>query len=769
MDCKEVRQWINAHRIKALCLMVLCTCLIAYFFCLPSDLFAETSYSTVVISSEGELLGARISEDSQWRFPPSDTVPEKFSRCIIEFEDRYFQWHPGVNPISIVRALKDNISSGRVISGASTITMQVIRMSRKKERSLGQKVIESIMATRLELRCSKEEILALYASHAPFGGNVVGLEAASWRYFGRGSDDLSWGEAATLAVLPNAPSAIHPGKNRDALKAKRDRLLEKLYDRGYIDSLTLELACEEPLPESPLPLPDHAFHLVQNLNETQPGEIHRTSIEFGLQCAVEDVTDRWNREFSSRGITDLAAVVFDVHTGEMMAYIGNASPGDGRPASMVDIASSARSTGSVLKPILYCTLMQEGKILPYTLLPDIPVNINGFSPQNFDHKYAGAVPASEALSRSLNVPSVFMLRKYGVEKFKQTLTDAGMSTLTRDASDYGLSLILGGAEGKLTEITGMYAAMSAYYQDSGFQQWDIKPLRWPLTDKMALYYTFDALKEVNRPDEMDWRMISSVRKVAWKTGTSYGFRDGWAVGVTPDHAVGVWVGNASGEGSPGLVGARTAGPVMFDIFNLLDKSEWFGFPLYDEMTEAEVCRESGHLKGIHCTGCDTLYLPVNALRSEPCPYHHSINLTKDRKWRTEKPGPGTIRESFFLLPPGMEWYYRQHHPEYTALPPVRPGEDLSGNYCPMEFIYPEDGNRIHIPRMLDGSGGSIIFNLAHSNPQTEVFWHLDQNYIGSTRHLHQLSIRPEDGHHTMTVVDENGNQAFISFTTSTSY
>lgn len=768
MKVSGIMEWANRHRAKAFLLLSLCIMLSVYMLCLPRDLFKDTSYSTVVTAADGELLGARIADDGQWRFPPADTVPERFSRCIIEFEDRYFRWHPGVNPVSVLRALKENISSGKVTSGASTITMQVIRMSRGRERSLRQKAIEAILATRLEMRCSKDEILALYAAHAPFGGNVVGLEAASWRYFGRPADDLSWAEAATLAVLPNSPSAIHPGKNRDALKSKRDRLLERLLKRGRIDSVTFVLACDEPIPDAPLPLPDHAFHIVQRLSITRNGEKTRTDIDYDLQKAVEDVTSRWNTDFSSGGIKDLAAVVLDVHTGRTLAYIGNADPDSGRPGSKVDIAASPRSTGSILKPLLYCALLQDGSMLPHTLLPDIPVNINGFSPQNFDQKFAGAVPASEALARSLNVPSVYMLRKFGVAEFKELLADAGMSTLTREASDYGLSLILGGAEGSLTDMTTMYAALSAFYQDRDFSGWTEKPSDWPLTDRMAIYLTFDALKEVNRPDEMDWRMISSVRKVAWKTGTSYGFRDGWAIGVTPDYAVGVWVGNAYGEGSPGLVGARTAGPVMFDIFNLLDDGGWFDFPLYEDYIEAEVCRESGHLKGPHCTGCDTLSLPKKALRSDVCPYHRIVNLTEDGRWRTERPGAGTIRKPMFLLPPGMEWFYRERHPEYVPMPPVRPGEGDGEGYSPMQFIYPEGGSTIRVPKRLDGSPGEITFNLAHSTPQTEVFWHLDQEFIGTTKHLHQLSIRPEDGFHTMTAVDEDGHTVSVSFTTGSS-
>lgn len=496
-----------------------------FAFCLPRELFGNVSYSTVVMDKNGELLGARIADDGQWRFPPSDTVPRKFGQALVEFEDRAFRWHPGVNPGAVCRALWQNIREGERVSGGSTITMQVIRMSRGKERNLWQKIIEAVLAVRLELRYSKDEILALYASYAPFGGNVVGLEAAAWRYFGRASSDLSWGEAATLAVLPNSPSLIHPGKNRDALFAKRNRLLEKMLHRNVIDSLSYSLACDEPLPEAPLPLPQFAPHLVEYCHSSARYQAVRTSVDISLQRKTEAVAQRWCDGFAKRGIGDLAYLVVDVKSGEVLSYGGNIGFGTGRDGSQVDVVRAGRSTGSVLKPILYAALLQDGDILPNMLMTDIPVNINGFSPQNFDRNFYGAVPASEALARSLNVPSVHSLRKYGFPKFYDLLKACGMTTLDKDASHYGLSLILGGAEGTLWDIVHIYAAMaavmeaggpSAASESGGVPRCDggswVGP-DFPLRDRTALWYTFDALSEVNRPDEMDWRQISSLRKV----------------------------------------------------------------------------------------------------------------------------------------------------------------------------------------------------------------------------------------------------------------
>ncbi len=688
---------------------------VAWLLCLPRDLFKGVSYSTVVESAEGELLGARIAADQQWRFPPCDTVPERFAKALVQFEDRRFRWHPGVDPAALGRALVDNVRSGHVVSGGSTLTMQVIRLSRQKERTLWQKMIEAVLATRLELRYSKRRILALYASHAPFGGNVVGLEAASWRYFGRPAAELSWAESATLAVLPNAPASIHMGRSRDELLAKRNRLLLRLKEHGDLSADDYEAAIQEPLPDAPLPLPSWASHYVEGCPK---GVRTRSSLRLSLQRAVEEAVNRRSDELAREGIADMAAVVIDNLSGEVVAYVGNASPYRERTGVSVDIALAPRSTGSILKPFLYKAALEEGVILPRTLLPDIPVNLSGFAPQNFDRQFYGAVPADEALARSLNVPSVFLLRQYGVPKFHALLRSAGLSTLTQTPEHYGLSLILGGAECKLAEITAAYSALAT---ENGLAQW----------------YTMDALKEVNRPDELDWRLIRSVRKAAWKTGTSYGFRDAWAVGMTPRWTIGVWAGNADGHGVPGLTGARTAGPTLFDILNLLpEDKEWF---CHSERSEesvwTSVCHDSGMLAGPDCPGEDLL-IPAAGLDSEPCPYH---------------------RTGEFVLPPVMEWYYRPYHPEYTGAT-ARPASTA------VQFIYPQTGAVLSIPRQLSGEKEGIVFRAAHHRPDATLWWHMDNTYIGETRFQHELRLTPAPGKHTLTVVDDEGNTAFVRFT-----
>lgn len=750
-------------------LCILAFLVTGYIFCLPRHLF-HVPYSTVVTDRNEELLGARIASDGQWRFPPRNTTPEKIKECLITFEDKHFYHHWGVNPFAIGRAFYQNVKNKRIVSGGSTLTMQTIRLARNESRTFREKLIEMIWATRLEFRASKEEILSMYISHAPFGGNVVGLDAAAWRYFGHSADDLSWAESAMLAVLPNAPAMIHLSKGRKTLLDKRNRLLKQLLEKKTIDSSTYELAISEPLPDEPHPLPHIAPYLVSRFYQERNGEYSRSTINKGIQTQVEDLAERWSNEFGRSDIRNLAILVIDIPSNQVVAYCGNVHFDRKQGGNQVDVIQAPRSTGSILKPFLYYAMLQEGSLLPDMLLPDVPVNINGFTPQNFSMQFEGAVPASEALARSLNIPAVTMLQRYGVPKFHSFLQQIGLKTINRSSSHYGLSLILGGAEATLWDVTNAYAMMGRSLLQLPQRSCSLLLPTSRITESTdpfqpgAVWQTFDALKEVNRPEEIDWKSIPSMQTIAWKTGTSYGFRDAWAVGVTPRYAVGVWVGNATGEGKPGLVGAQTAGPVLFDIFNLLPSSSWFTRPV-GIFVEAEVCRKSGHLKGRFCDETDTLLVLPAGLRTEACPYHHLVTLSADESQRIYENCANTeptLRKSWFTLPPVWEWYYKQHHPEYKPLPPFKAGcgEDT---FLPMQFIYPPMNARIKLPKQLDGSKGFLTVELAHNNPNATVFWHLDETYQAQTQDFHKISLQPAAGKHSLTAVDGEGNTISTTF------
>ncbi len=487
-----------------------------------------------------------------------------------------------------------------------------------------------------------------------------------------------------------------------------------------------------------------------------------------MQVNLEDILERWNNEFTRSDIHNLAAIIIDVKTNEVIAYCGNVSFNNINHGNQVDVIQADRSTGSILKPFLFEAMLTEGEILPQTLIPDVPVNINGFSPQNFNLQFQGAVHASAAVARSLNIPLVYMLRQYSVPKFYDYLKQNKVAELPRTASNYGLSLILGGAEARLGDITTAYSNMARMLTGLESTEYhlmlnDDPKIIHSTFNPGAVWQVFEAIKEVNRPEEIDWRSISTMQKIAWKTGTSYGFRDAWAVGVTPKYAVGVWVGNASGEGKPNLTGARTAGPVMFDIFEMLPSSEWFQ-PPSGIFIEAEICKQSGHIKNRFCEDTDTTLILPEGMRTEACPYHITVSLTSDERFRVYEnciSQETIVQKSWFLLPPVWAWYYKKYNPGYKSLPPFKTGcgED---SYNPMQFIYPQGNTKIYLPRQLNGSEGKINIELAHTNPSATIFWHIDNEYTGSTTDFHQLSVHLAVGKHSVTVVDQEGNTLSIS-------
>ncbi len=772
----NIWRYIKRNKIKSVIIPAL---LVWYYFSLPRVLFSEP-YSTVIESEGGELLGARIARDGQWRFPAQDSVPYKFRQCIIHFEDQYFYSHPGFNPIAIFNAMRQNFKAGRVVRGGSTLTQQVIRLSREgKKRSYFEKLIELILATRLELRYSKDNILGLYAAHAPFGGNVVGLEMASWRYFGVQPHQLSWAETATLAVLPNAPALIYPGKNQQQLLEKRNRLLKKLYEEKVIDKLTYELSVLERLPQKPYPLPQAAQHLLQFAAKKKEGSRIKTTVKSALQSRVNQIAARYYNEYRQTEVHNLAILVVDVKTRNILAYVGN-SPTDNYHQKDVDIIPAPRSTGSILKPLLFASMLDAGELLPNTLVADVPTQIAGYSPKNYELTYDGAVPAQKALSRSLNIPAVLMLKDFGIYRFYEQLQHFKLRDINRHPNHYGLSLILGGAESNLWDLCRTYAGLTstlnyftstqAKYRDNEFTElnWDSsgKPdfgketFNKPQIGAGAIWLTYNAMKEVNRPEgDEAWRFYDSSLEIAWKTGTSFGSRDAWAIGTSPRYVVGVWVGNASGEGRPSITGVGSAAPILFDVFNLLPKQKWFSLP-YNDMAEADVCSKSGHIAGEHCPKVKQ-WIPLNGTKTAVCPYHKLVHLDISGQYRVNSSCENIdnmITRSWFVLPPVMEWYYKSGHIDYAPLPPYRSDcMGVSGSY--IDFIYPKENGKIYLTKDFSGTVQPVVFKAAHTLKNGRLFWYLDGEYLGETQTFHEMPVKAKTGKYYLTITDEAGNEA----------
>ncbi len=725
-------------------------------------------YATLMLDRHGRPLAARIAADQQWRFAPLQRVPDKYRQALLTFEDRRFYWHPGIDPLAIGRAALANARAGHVVSGGSTVTMQLARLLRDDPpRTLAEKASEALLAVRLEWHLDKPRILAEYASRAPFGGNTVGLRAASWRYFQRAPDALSWAEAALLAVLPNSPALIHPGRDRARLLAKRNALLATLRERGVLDAADLRLARLEPLPRLH-GVPQLAPRLMDSL-AAAPGAspLLRTTLDAALQGRVAELAGQHGRRLAREGVHNLAVVVIDHRDLQVRAYLGNVSHGDPLTyGAAVDIARRPRSTGSVLKPLLYGLMLDAGLILPDTLVADLPTNYGGYSPENFDREYRGAVPAHEALSRSLNIPAVRMLRGYGVGRFQDQLTAMGMSTLFRSADDYGLTLVLGGAEGSLFELTSIYARLFATARDGQaapvgvLSDWPAVAEPFPISAGAA-WLTLDALRDVARPGTArQWRLYRSSQPIAWKTGTSYGLRDAWAIGSNGHYTVGVWAGNGNGEPAPSLGGAATAAPLMLDIFSLLGPARWPPAPL-DQLKSVRVCADDGYLAGGRCQDKEAL-APLHSHFQRVTPHHRRIQL--DANGQRVHGGCEAVARmhgrDWFVLPPAQAWFYRLRHPEYRPLPAWRAdcvaGARALDPHPPMALIYPHAGAALYLPREMGGRPGQAVFRVVHERPGARLFWHLDDRYLGVTEHFHEWALRADPGWHTLTLVDDQG-------------
>lgn len=752
-------------------LFALLFCIWFIFFLLPNDLF-NAPKSLVIYDKHHQLMYASVAKDEQWRFPQIDSVPNKIRKCVVEYEDAYFYYHLGINPISLVKSFILNLKKKDIKRGGSTITMQTIRLLlNNPDRNYRNKLYEILLAFRLECTHSKKTILKYYISNAPYGGNVIGIEAASWRYFGKSPSLLSWAEAATLAVLPNQPSYIYPGKNEAKLLQKRDNLLYKLKEKGKISSDDYHLAIAEPLPQKKFKIPAYAYHLATQIGSKNRQSIVHTTLDLTIQKKVMAIVETHQKQNKANLINNVAAIVINSKNAEILAYVGNTS--DTIDGNKINMITRPRSSGSTLKPHLYAHMIDAGHITPKSLLEDIPMDINGYEPNNNSYRFDGVVPAQQALVRSLNIPWIKALKTYGYQQFYKNLHDFGFNHFTLSAQHYGLSLVVGGGEVELIELANSFL----YLNNILLKKNTNTKAFFTVPDKHytpninissgAVWLTFDALSNVVRPENEDYWQYRQSQKLAWKTGTSHGFRDAWAVGANPKYIIAVWVGNCEGNGRPNLTGIKKAAPILFDILNSLPNTtvSWYEKPIH-QLKNTKVCAQSGYLPNNYCDNTITIEIPKNTTLNKVCPYHIAIQLDATANYLVNNscyPQSQSVFKSWFKLPIVEESYYKAIYPLYKQLPPIHPDcKQMQENV--LDIIFPKPNAKIVLHKSIISN--KIILEAIHQDVNAKLFWFLDNKYLGSTVNEHKVSMEPIVGKHQLTVQDQLGNVKQISFSTT---
>jgi penicillin-binding protein 1C len=769
-----IRKWLSVKRNRTV--SILFTVVVFLFLLIPSPSFPP-DYSTVVLDTDGKILHVSLNRKEQWCLPPDPAfkIPDKLKQAVLEYEDRWFAWHWGVNPVSVFRALARNARSGGVKSGASTITMQVARISRPKPRTIPNKILEIFQALKLETLHSKQSIFRAYLDHAPYGRNVVGVRAASLRYFGKLPEHLSWAEAACLAVLPNNPGLIAPGRRTELLRKKRDALLKRLAVKGALEQSSLGLAVLEPVPSESMPFFSTARHLARSLESaSNGGGIVRTTIDRDIQLRAESlVRDHVYGRLRPLGIRNAAAIVVETGSGKVRAYVGSQDFFDSENNGQVDGIGSPRSSGSLLKPFLYALAMDQGILLPQTEIKDVPTYYGAFSPSNASERYDGLVTVKDALVRSLNVPAVRVLYAYGVTPFYAFLKSAGVNTLFRIPEDYGLPLILGGAEVTVWDMAVLFRGLGRagrFAPIQAVERGTREPAGRGLASPGACWLVLNMLRELRRPDyEYYWELYQNSWPLAWKTGTSYGQRDAWAAGVSPQWTVVVWAGNFTGEGNANVSGGPCAGTLLFALYNSLPKQPgrgWFETPV-DDIEPATLCLETGYLAGAACERKQVVQAPRFMKPLKICPYHRRLFLSADGRMQVcaacWQPGK-TVEVDRLVYPPDVEQFLRENGKPVTEVPPHNPSCSNRESEGMLEILYPQDNARLWIPRDLDGQIQKVTFRVAHREKESLIYWYLDDRYLGSTQNRHNKACLLSKGVHTLAIVDGDGNLARIRFT-----
>lgn len=728
-------------------------------------------WSVAVEYRDGRPAYVFLSRDDKWRLPVAlGDVDPRFVAALVALEDKRFFRHDGVDPLAIVRAAASDVLHARRVSGGSTLTMQLARLLEPRARTLPSKLLDMFRAVQLDLRLSKREILEEYLSRTPYGGNVEGVESAAWSYFGHGPRHLTPLEIATLLAVPQGPTryAPRPG-NVLRLRERRDAILGKLIDAGVFSPVDAAAATAEAVATVP---PDHlrrmpreAAHAAIALRKRHRGPAHiRSTLDAGAQALAEREVALRGPELHGKGIHGAAIVVVDHRTREVVALVGNLDFHDPR-GGQIAMFDRPRSPGSTLKPLVYALAIDRGMALPEYLVADVPTQYGTYRPRNFDGDWAGLVTLRDALSRSLNLPFVDLLERLGVETFVSELGRMGVAASRTAPGMYGLSMIVGGIELTPLELAAIYATLA---EDGAH-----RPLRLvagdaarepqPVFGAGAAWLTRQALALKDRPDFPRRRDIAGVPPaIHWKTGTSFGFRDAWAVGSGPAYTAVVWTGNVDNKPSAELVGSEAAGPLLFDVLEGLASRAPAVLPEPPaDLTDVEVCAYSGHIPGDACTERVRVRAPIHAVPTAPCPYHQAYEVDHATGHAVlpacRKPGRDYDRRSFLVLPSAIAAWLTGRH---RAVPDAPVFDDdcaaeLAG--APPVIATPGEGQ---IATLIPGVPESHqLVPLSASTRAARLTWFVDGALVGSAASDERVYWTPVAGRHDIVVTDDAGHKA----------
>ncbi len=760
----QIKKFKFKSFVKRILLTVLSIIVLFFLLNVIFPLPDKIEYSTIITDNKHEVIHAYLTSDQKWRMKTElAEISPLLRKTIIKKEDKYFYHHPGVNPFAVIRAVTRNILHLKRTSGASTITMQVARAIEPKKRTWLNKSREMFRALQLEWKYSKDEILQLYLNLVPYGGNIEGVKSASLLYFNKSPDHLSLAEITALSIIPNRPSTLVIGKNNDRILMERNKWLRRFAKEKVFTHKEIEDALREPLTATRGAVPQLLPQLSNKLKK-QGGDIINTNIELNTQLKVEKLVQDYIRFLYFKNIRNAAVVVIDNSSHKVISYVGSANFTDTIDAGQVNGAAAIRQPGSTLKPLLYGLAIDAGLMTPQSVITDIPVNYQGYAPENFDKKFNGYVTLEYALEHSLNIPAVKTLRLAGKNTLIQKLADCDFQQIKKDQGKLGLSMILGGCGASLEELTGLYSSFASegIYMKPALTE-NLNQPKKRILSTAATFMINEMLSKVNRPDfPVNWQSTERMPKIAWKTGTSYGRRDAWSIGYNKKYTVGIWVGNFSGLGIPELSGANTATPLLFKIFNSIDydsDEEWFQQP--KDCDTRMVCSATGLVPNNECTDLRMDYFIPLVSSISKCNDMQEVMVSSDDKISYCKncmPENGYKKRMFKIISPEMQSYFEEKRMAYDKIPPHNPNCEKIFNEGSPQITFPTDNSEYLISKK---TPEPLQLTCSVSGDVSKVFWYINNKFYKSTLTGTKQFFVPTEGPVKISCTDDKGRNKDI--------